>query len=585
MYSDLTLYLMELTVYDPTVAGERTFYFASGRGFVTGPNAVPANQFYDPRISQAADVTRSAFAPTSTRGRAQTSYGDIILLNGDGGVDNLRDCRFNGRKLVVYASDVVNPVYPGDFQIEFYGTMADAYFTNNELHIQPQDRSAELTVPLNTTKYLGNNALPNGLEGVSTDLLGKPKPVCYGVVTGIQPPCVNTTKLIYQVNDGPVSSVDNVYDRGVALTIGATYADLTSLLDDAQAPAGGAFKACPSLGYFRLGSSPAGGHPTCDVTEGPTSADRTTAQIYQRLLQRTQLANANLAASGQRNIDTDGGADLVTDTGVTLIAISNTSEADLTALDSAAGYIIGYWEDKETTIADAIDQVAASVGAAWFLDVNGIFRIKQLTAPSGSPVLSITQSMMLKPLDGKISNDPDHGVPIFRSVVNWGQNYTVQTSDIATSVTDARKAVIGQQWRQAIATDTTVQMSDLLSTELDENTCLTASADAQSEATRRLALRSIRRDIWAVAVPLNHETRAVELFDVIELDHPRYDLSVVGNDSSNALFRVLDIIKNASDRTVEFTVWGRPTQKNLATNGGALFVTDTGSYMLAQQGA
>jgi hypothetical protein len=46
--------------------------------------------------------------------------------------------------------------------------------------------------------------------------------VCYGVVKNVPAPCVNTSKLIYQVNDGAVDSIDAVYDRGVPLLVGRT---------------------------------------------------------------------------------------------------------------------------------------------------------------------------------------------------------------------------------------------------------------------------------------------------------------------------------------------------------------------------
>ena len=101
-------------------------------------------------------------------------------------------------------------------------------------------------------------SLPAGVEGVVGDLAGKPKPLLFGVVTNIAPPCVNTARLIYQVNDGTITSLDDVYDRGVALTLEGTYASEADVLDDGQEPSAGMYKVYLAGGLFRLGSSPAG---------------------------------------------------------------------------------------------------------------------------------------------------------------------------------------------------------------------------------------------------------------------------------------------------------------------------------------
>ncbi|KKL24278.1 hypothetical protein LCGC14_2416890, partial [marine sediment metagenome] len=103
-------------------------------------------------------------------------------------------------------------------------------------------------------------------KDVAGDLKGKPKPVLYGVVQNIAPPLVNTSKLIYQVADATLNSVDAVYDRGVALTDGGSYASEADLLNDGLEPDPGEFKYYLVGGYFRIGSSPAG-VITADATE------------------------------------------------------------------------------------------------------------------------------------------------------------------------------------------------------------------------------------------------------------------------------------------------------------------------------
>ena len=79
-----------------------------------------------------------------------------------------------------------------------------------------------LEVPACTNLYGGTNVLPNGADGVTTDLKGSRKPRLFGTVLNIVPVCVNTVLLIYQVNDGPVHSIDAVYSRGAPVTAGTS---------------------------------------------------------------------------------------------------------------------------------------------------------------------------------------------------------------------------------------------------------------------------------------------------------------------------------------------------------------------------
>ena len=101
--------------------------------------------------------------------------------------------------------------------------MEQAIPDSRSYRIKIRDRQDEVDIPLQPTKYDGDNSLPAGLEGVAGDLKGKPKPICYGVVKNISPPQVNTSKLIYQVNDGAVQAVDEVYDSGIKLTKTSRY--------------------------------------------------------------------------------------------------------------------------------------------------------------------------------------------------------------------------------------------------------------------------------------------------------------------------------------------------------------------------
>lgn len=210
------LYIAELVAYDPGVPGTVTLRYATGRGFVTGPAETPANTFYDGRIAQPALITRDLFGSGTTFGKSRVGFGDLVLLNGDGELDALRTYGFDGRAITIRRGEP-GAAYPGGFTTVLVATMDVPEFGIDTVTIKLRDRQREVQVPLQTTKYAGDNVLPAGLEGTADDLEGKPKPVCLGVVKNVPAVLVNTSKLIYQVHDGAIQSLDAVYDRGIAI--------------------------------------------------------------------------------------------------------------------------------------------------------------------------------------------------------------------------------------------------------------------------------------------------------------------------------------------------------------------------------
>lgn len=406
-----SIYVAEVTAWNGS--STITLYFATD-GFATLPTDTPANTIVDGRLIQPAFLQRSAFGPQATSGKTNANYGDLILANADGGLDAILGYGVDGRSLIV-RHGLVGAPYPSAFTPVFAGTMAaiiaDGSSGKDAVTIKIADQQQSLTIPLQPTLYAGTNSLPNGLEGTTSDLMGKPKPICLGSVLNIAPPCVNTSKLIYQVNDSAIASLDAVYDRGEPLMAGGTYATVTDLQDDAQEPAPGTYKVYLAGGYFRLGSTPAG-TVTADVSEGATTADRTTAQLFVRVLERLGLTTGAWSAS------------------------------DITALDAANNAVCGYWTASVVNGSDVLDLIAQSPLAWWGADATGVIRIQQLALPTGSPVRSFVQDDCLQPLALLLSNDPADGLPSYQSIVQYGQNYTVQSVDFVDATLSVRARLI-----------------------------------------------------------------------------------------------------------------------------------------------
>lgn len=208
------VYVAVVNCYDTVGASADTLYFSTGK-FVTQATDTPAKIAFVPRLDQPAVMARHMFTRGTTVGKSEVSLGDLLLMNPDGGLDYLLDYAFDGRVLKVYRGDDAG-AFPADFEPVLIGTMTQPEFTRTRVTLKVRDRQAEMDVPLQDTKYAGDNVLPAGLEGVE-DLKDKSKPLCFGVVRNISPPCVNTAKLIYQPNDGALASVEAVRDSGISL--------------------------------------------------------------------------------------------------------------------------------------------------------------------------------------------------------------------------------------------------------------------------------------------------------------------------------------------------------------------------------
>jgi hypothetical protein len=164
--------------YYDTAAG--TIY-VSDRGFVTRPQDTPSNRHLAPRVKLPASLRRDIIAPGRTiLGRTQARYGDVVITNPDGALDDWFDYAFDGRAFVQYVGDF-GSVFPTGYTRLLTATMDEAAFTEDEIRLKLRDRVGELDKPLQTTLYAGTG----GLEGPA-DLKNAPKPLLYGGSTNGQ---------------------------------------------------------------------------------------------------------------------------------------------------------------------------------------------------------------------------------------------------------------------------------------------------------------------------------------------------------------------------------------------------------------
>lgn len=515
------IWIAHVNAYDPAVSGEITLYFASSSytsGAADFPTGRASHTFYEPRIKQPAIMSRDVFGSATTFGASKVGVGAMELVNIDGALDGMAAYGFDGRAIVLMLGEINEGDNAPTWTTILTGTMEQPEISWDKIILRIRDRQAELGLPIYLNTYAGNNVLPNGVEGVEGDLKGKPKPVLLGQVFNISPPLVNTSKLIYQLNDGGINSVDAVYDRALALTAGAAYIDAADML--ATAPAAGQYRAYPAGGFIRLGSSP-DGQITCDATQGASAVDRTVAQLLKTI------------AVDYAGIDA---GDIIS--------------ADVTALDADNSAVVGYWTDSDTHCKAAMDAICNSIGAWYGFNSLGKMNMARFELPTGSPVVHIINSDIIS-INKIVSNDAGRGIAAWKIRLNYKKLYTVQTSDLAGAVADARKAELANEYRAIEKTDTSVQTKHLLAPDITLDTLLVTAADAEAEAARRLAIYSVDRAIYQLRVAMDSAVAAsIDLGQVVTIELNRFGMET-GID-----YLVIGIRPNLQLKLIDLTVWG-----------------------------
>ncbi|WP_306602493.1 hypothetical protein [Azonexus sp.] len=512
-----TIYLAHITVFDPAIAGTRMLYLSSA-GYTTGSAGLPpgglAHTAYEPRIKQPANMRREMFGRGTTGGESTVGYGVLELTNIDGGLDDIATFGLDGQPITILVGEVRRGG-PPIWTTVLVGTMEQPAVTWQKVSIRLRDRQAELDKPAAPNKYGGTNVLPAGLDGVAGDLKGKPKPRIFGRVFNIAPPCVNTSRLIYQINDGAVSAVSAVYVRGAALTAGSAYGSQAEM--EANAPAAGQYRAWAAGGYIRLGTSP-DGIVTADATQGIAVGNRTVAQLAQQIA-----------------------------TGAGGIAAGDISAVDLLALDAKNSAEVGIWINDETC-REVLDKLCESIGAWWGFDRLGKFRMSRLEEPAGMPVLDITADDILS-IDRVPSNDVGRGVATWQVTLKYARFWTRQDSDVAGAVGAARRAELRESYRSVVASDAAIKIKHLLAPALEFETLLSDAGAAAAESTRRLNL--YKADRLTVELVMAYDPGLIaDLGDVVRVTLSRFGMG------PGKLFVVLGIRPDLELRRLYLTLWG-----------------------------
>ncbi|MBH2072373.1 MAG: hypothetical protein I8H90_26015 [Burkholderiales bacterium] len=411
------------------VAGEEVTRYIASRPYVTGPTEVPANTEYLPLATDGLAFTEQV----SLTGEAGLSGGDIELDNGDGALDSWLDDVWRNCVIKAWVGD---PSWPrADFHLRFNGIIDDIGSSSREtINLVLRDKMQRLNTPITEVKLGGTTPNKDAIL-----------PIPFGECHNVTPLLTDPVTLEYGFL-GAVESSFEVRTNGKPIAV--------ALNDQA--------------GRFNLTTPPYSAAITVSVQgdKGGGYAPRI-APLVQR------IATGYGKASDRFTL-----ADLDLD--------------NLAAFDAAHPQLVGLYVADRTNQAQAIQQLAASVGAQALMSRTGQLRLVQIALPAaGVPVQIGPEHMKLGSLR------PVQRLPVVAAVkIAFDRNYTVQAS-LTTSIPPAHADLYATEWLTETAVDAVVKARYRLTDDPPQiETCLKTNADAQAEAARRLALNKVQRTIY-----------------------------------------------------------------------------------------
>lgn len=384
----------------------------SSNSFTTSPTDIPADTVIRGRIGGQAVVSQDCFSAGQVGGESRASGAVIELVNIDGALDWLQDRAAAGQP-IVWRMGERGGAYPASFIHLLRGRLSTKpEVSRKRVRLLFKDRSADLATPLSANLYGGTNALPNGVDGVVGDLKGKRKPIAIGQPADVPLVCVNTSRQIYQANDGAIVDIPACYDLGRGLVKGANYVDQADM--EANAPAAGGYRVWPGGGMARLAAKPQG-----TLSANVTQAVLTLAGCIKRVLQLKGFTAADWV------------------------------DADFAAVDAAtANEAAQWWVSGDDTAQAVLNALCQSAGLWWMFDDQDRFRLYQIEAPAGDPVMELTDRY-LSDWDFITPTDITKGVPPWQVNVDYARCWSPQTGSLDVNIAADRKAFLAQEWRRA----------------------------------------------------------------------------------------------------------------------------------------
>lgn len=489
----------------------------SDRGYTTTPSDAVTNTFYDGRADVPLVVERVLPISPDAERRASVQFGAVELINSDGYLDSMLQLyAIDGRRVRVLGG--LDSYAYADFGTIFDGVATGWEADLERVRISVRDTSYRLDLPLQQSLYAGTG----GLEGTS-DVQGKPKPLCFGKCLNITPILIDPTNWIYQFHSRQAQAVPAVYSRGAAITAsGADYPSYAALA--AATITAGQYATCLAQGLIRINFNTGAGVVTADVLGDANTGSG--GYIFSAALIAKRMLNdfGGFADTSLRGVSFD-------------------------QLHNLQGAVIGWYSGSNAvTTAQALSEALGSIAGYWLAERDGRIAVGRLDAPDASnPSLELDATDIIEV--ARIPLPPTLYPPNYRRRVVYQRNWTVQRGeDLAGSVTADRRNFLTQETRLSTAIDASVQIKYLQATDPDPLPSLFDNqSDAAAEAARLLALYKVERQLLSIRIKTTGHI--LDQGANVIISWPRFAIN-------RKAFRVVGIREECDKGDVILTLWG-----------------------------
>lgn len=481
--------LVVATVLNKTVTAEQTLYFST-MPFITG-NGIA----FTPLIVGDVEITESI---TVTGGGANITFGTVDIANPNGEYDDWIDPQkyvWSNRSIKIYFGDpswtAANIAALDTVFYKVYDGVIDECKSpsRNSLSWVLRDKLERLNVAL-TERTLDTD----GVWYPSQTNADTIRPIVFGEVHNMTPVLIDPSTLKYRFNDGACEDLLEVRDNGYPTyryngdTSGITNLSVTS-------------------GTFNL-TRPAAGTITCSVQGVKTTYNVVTATSISATYRNTVIDTIYMLATayGSTNMGRLSQSDIDT--------ANFQYMAGTTSGTAACGYLV----TDRVNLLQAIQELAASIGAVVYCNRSGLLQILRIGVPTQDPVVAITDSDILVhtlTLQEKI--------PVVGSVkLGYAKNWTVQ-QNLATYIDEQTKSDFGEEWFIETVTDNTTVTEYKLATDPPQrNIFLVNGAETLAEATRLVNYYKTPRSIFSFVG--TSKLLSLKLGQQVTLTHNRFGL-------------------------------------------------------------
>lgn len=482
-----------------------TDFYVSDVGYLTPENDPLGVRAYDPYLKTAITIDRNVNLSSGAAALA-VSWGVMQISNprdsaGAFGIwDNIvQNYNVDGRRVRVFLGvktlDATRGVYPDPLYstlFHIFTGIAEPWFVGEDVvEIPLRGVEYKLDSPIQTTLYAGTG----GLEGTA-DLANKPKPMARGgsatrPILNVTPVLIDPTYRIYQYTDA-AGTIVNLYERGLTGASAIQFqSDTTDLYTGTTNS--GYYRTDDSKGLFQLGNTPAG-TITCDVTGAfATNGAQTKICPIARYLLTEELG----------------------------ISFTEIDAAAFVGRGATYDYEAGVWYGTSPVQGwRALADLLGSMGGRLIATKTGRLAPFVLTPPGDASAVaaSYTTADIVRITPQRMPSDLSPPPYIFK--VGYGKNYTIQTTDLASAVTDARRQTLSEPASFKSFFDSTVQAAHAKENAPDPIIGnLLLDTDAQTVANALGALWSAERRLYDIEMWLS--PIASEIGDNILITFPQ----------------------------------------------------------------